>query len=75
MKTLLKTIALAALFALPLTGMTAEPNNQTNNQMHMVVFEVAIDSADKWEAALCNVENAQKSLGAKTTKIEVGFWS
>ena len=68
---LLKTIALAALFALPLPGMTAEPTKQPTNQMHKVVFEVAIDGAEKWEAALRNVENVQKSLGAKTTKIVV----
>ena len=71
MKTLLKITALAALFALPLTGMTAEPNTQPTNQMHKVVFEVAIDGVEKWEAALRNVENVQKSLGAKTTTIEV----
>ena len=71
MKMLLNTIAIAALFVLTLTGMTAEPKKQPTNQMHKVVFEVAIDGAEKWEAALRNVENVQKSLGAKTTKIEV----
>ena len=71
MNTLLKTIALAALIALPLTGMTAEAVKQSTNKMHKVVFEVAIDGAEKWEGALRNVENVQKSLGAKTTKIEV----
>lgn len=71
MNTLLKTIALAALFVLPLTGMTAEPQQQSTNKMHKVVFEVAIDGAEKWEGALRNVENVQKSLGAMSTKIEV----
>jgi intracellular sulfur oxidation DsrE/DsrF family protein len=71
MKTLLNSISLAALFALPLTGVTAEPTTQSTNQMHKVVFEIAMDGAEKWEAALRNVENAQKSLGAKTTTIEV----
>lgn len=71
MKTLLKTIAIAAIIALPLTGKTAEAEKQSTNKMHKVVFEVAIDGAEKWEAALRNVENVQKSLGAKTTKIEV----
>jgi len=71
MKMLLSTIALAALIALPLTGMTAEAVKQSTNTMHKVVFEVAIDGAEKWEAALRNVENVQKSLGAKTTRIEV----
>ncbi|MHB1308182.1 MAG: DsrE family protein [Limisphaerales bacterium] len=68
---LLKSIALAALVALPHTGLTAEPNEHPTNQMHKVVFEVAIDGAEKWEAALRNVDNVQKSLGAKTTNIEV----
>lgn len=71
MKTLRNTIALAALIALPVTAMTAEAVEQSTNKLHKVVFEVAIDGAKKWEAALRNVENVQKSLGAKTTKIEV----
>ena len=70
MKMLLKTIAIA-LIALPLTGMTAEPTKQPTPRMHKVVFEVAMDGADKWEGALRNVVNVQKSLGAKTTTIEV----
>jgi len=68
---LLKTFAIAALIALPLVAMTAESEKQSTNKMHKVVFEVAIDGAAKWEAALRNVENVQKSLGATTTKIEV----
>lgn len=66
MKTLRKTIALAGLLSLPLTGMSAEPTTK----MHKVVFEIAIDGAEQWEAALRNMGNVQKSLGAKTT-IEV----
>lgn len=64
-------MAIAALIALPPTGMTAEPVTQSTNKMHNVVFEVAIDGAERWEAALRNMVNVQKSLGAKTTKIEV----
>ena len=45
MKTLLNSISLAALFALPLTGVTAEPTTQSTNQMHKVVFEIAMDGA------------------------------
>lgn len=71
MKMLLNTIAIAVLIALPLTGMTAESTTQSTNKMHKVVFEVAIDDAEKWEASLRNVANVQKSLGATTTKIEV----
>ena len=71
MKTLLKTIALAALTTLPLTAMTAEPEKPSADKTHKVVFEVAIDGAEKWLGALRNVENVQKALGAKTTKIEV----
>lgn len=71
MKMLLSTIAIVALIALPLTGRTAEAVQQSTNKMHKVVFEVAIDGAEKWQGALRNVENVQKSLGAKTTKIEV----
>lgn len=70
MKMQLKTIAIA-LIALPLTGMTAEPTKQPTPRMHKVVFEVAMDGAEKWEGALRNVVNVQKSLGAKTTTIEV----
>ena len=71
MKTLLKTIALAALTALPLTAMTAEPEKPSADKTHKVVFEVAMDDAEKWQGALRKVENVQKALGAKTTKIEV----
>ena len=71
MKTLLQTIALAALTALPFTAMTAEPEKPAADKTHKVVFEVAIDGAENWQAALRNVENVQKSLGAKTTEIEV----
>lgn len=71
MKILLGAIAIAALFALPTTGITAEPLKPSNSETHKVVFEVAVDGAEKWEATLRNVENVQKSLGAQTTKIEV----
>ena len=65
MKTLLKTLALVALTALPLTAMTAEPEKPSADKTHKVVFEVAIDGAEKWQAALRNVENARKALGPK----------
>jgi len=71
MKTLLKAIAIAALTALPLTARTAEPEKPAAEKTHKIVFEVAIDGAEKWAGALRNVENVQKSLGVKTTKIEV----
>ena len=71
MKTQLKTIVLAALTTLPLIALTAEPEKPAADQTHKVVFEVAIDGAEKWQAALRNVENVQKALGAKNTKIEV----
>jgi len=71
MKTLLKAIALAALSALPLTALTAEPEKPAADKAHKVVFEVAIDGEEKWAGALRNVENVQKALGVKTTKIEV----
>mgnify|MGYP000275624873 CR=1 FL=1 len=71
MKTLLKTIALATLAALPLTAMTAQLGNSTVDKTHKVVFEVAMDGEEKWQGALRNVENVQKSLGVKTTMIEV----
>ena len=70
MKIMLKTLALAVLTALPLTAITAEPEKPTVEKTHKVVFEVAIDGADKWQGVLRNVENVQKALGAKT-KIEV----
>ncbi len=71
MKTLLKTIALATLAALPLTATSAEPERPSADKAHKVVFEVSIDGAEKWQGAWRNVENVQKALGVKTTKIEV----
>ena len=70
MKTLLTTIALAALIALPPTAMSAEPEKPSAEKTHQVVFEVAMDGADKRQGALRNVENTRKELGAGT-KIEV----
>ena len=70
MKILLKAIALAALTALPLTALSAEPEKPSAEKTHQVVFEVAMDGAEKWQGALRNVENTRKELGAGT-KIEV----
>ena len=70
MKTLLKTIALVALAALPVTAMAAEPEKRSAEKTHKVVFEVSIDGAEKWQGALRNVENTRKEL-APGTKIEV----
>jgi len=71
MKALLKIVAVAALTALPLTAISAEPEKPAAHKTHKVVFEVAVDGAEKWQGALRNVENVQKSPGAKSTKIEV----
>jgi intracellular sulfur oxidation DsrE/DsrF family protein len=70
MKTLIKSIALAALTALPFTAISAEAERPSADKMHKVVFEVSIDGAEKWQGALRNVENTRKELGAGT-KIEV----
>lgn len=44
---------------------------QLHGKTYKVVFEVSIDGAEKWLGALRNVENVQKALGVKTTKIEI----
>ncbi len=67
MKTLLHTLILAALTVLPFSATAAEPPKQSAEKAHKVVFEVAMDGAEKWQGALRNVENVRKSLGAKTT--------
>ena len=51
--------------------MTAETENPPPTKSHKVVFEVTADGAEKWLGALRNVENAQKSLGAKAGKLVV----
>ena len=56
MKTLLNTLILAALLMLPASAMSAEPAKQPAEKTHKVVFEVAMDGADKWQGALRNVE-------------------
>ena len=71
MNALKNIITLAALIALPLTAMTAEPEKQPDVKLHKVVFEVATDGAGPWLGALRNVENVQKTLGATTTTIKV----
>ena len=70
MRSLIKSIALAALTALPTTAMTAEPEKTSADKTYKVVFEVSIEGADKWQGALRNIENTRKELGAGT-KIEV----
>lgn len=70
MKTLSRTITLAALIILPLAAMSAEPGKPDAVITHKVVFEVSIDGVEKWQGALRNVENTHKELGAGT-KIEV----
>jgi len=70
MKSLIKIFVLA-LLALPVAALTAQTKEQVPNRTHKVVFEVASDGADNWEAALRNVANVQKSLGEATTKIAV----
>ena len=71
MKALKNIVTLAALIALPLTVMTAEPEKQRAGKIHKIVFEVAIDGAESWLGALRNIENVQKAFGAKTTGIQV----
>lgn len=70
MNILLKTLVLAALAALPLTAISAEPEKRADGKVHKVVFEVTIDGAEKWQGVLRNVENTLKELGTGT-KIEV----
>ena len=71
MNLLFKIILLAGIVALPLANLGAESEKPSGEKIHKVVFEVASDGAEKWEGALRNVENLQKSFGAKATKIEV----
>ena len=71
MKAFLTILAAAAFAALPCHSIAAEPEKPTADKTHKVVFEVAMEGAEKWHGALRNVENVQKALGAKTTKIEV----
>ena len=71
MNTRLQIIALAALTLLPLYAVAADPAKPSTDRSHKVVFEVAMDGADKWQGALRNVENVRKSLGAQT-KVQSG---
>lgn len=70
MKKLIQTLA-AALALLPLTAMTAESDKPASALSHKVIFEVTSDGPEKWQGALRNVENAQKSLGASAGKLVV----
>ena len=71
MKAFLSLLALAAFAALPRPSIAADADKPAADKTHKVVFEVSMDGAEKWQGALRNVENVQKALGAKTTKIEV----
>ncbi len=72
MKMLLSTIAVAALLALPLTGMAAGAQNRSTNTMHKVVFEIAMDGAEKWEGALRNVGTSRNRSGQNPPQLK---WS
>ena len=70
MNKLIKTIALAAFAALPLTAMNAQTEKTAASRPHRIVFEVTMEGVEQWTAVLTNVENLRKSLGA-STEIEV----
>ena len=66
MNTLTKTIALAALAALPLTAMNAQTEKPTADKTHRIVFEVTMEGPEQWTAVLNNVQNVRTALGAGT---------
>ncbi len=66
MNTLTKTIALAALAALPLTAMNAQTEKPAADKTHKIVFEVTMEGPEQWTAVLNNVENVRTALGAGT---------
>ena len=51
--------------------MNVEPEKQPDGKFHQVVFEIASDGAEQWLVALRNVENVQKTLGAKHIRIKM----
>src|ERR1035437_7834471 len=68
MKALKHIITLAALIALPLTAMTAEPEKQPDAKIHKVVFEVAIDGVEPWlGGGGDDGEEQNKTRGTNTT--------
>ncbi len=69
MNKLIKTIALAALLALPVTAANAR-NESPAGKTHRIVFEVTMEGPEQWTAALNNVENLRTALGA-AAEIEV----
>ncbi len=64
---LLLTLAFAIFTLAPIATMTAETDKSATEKAHKVVFEVTSEGSEKWLGALRNVENAQKSLGGKTS--------
>lgn len=70
MKNLIKPIALAAAFLLPLPGLPAQAEKSPAGRTPRVVIEVTGDGAELWTAVLTNVENLRKSLG-NATGVEV----
>jgi intracellular sulfur oxidation DsrE/DsrF family protein len=70
MNKLIKTMALAAFAALPLTAMNAQTEKPSASTTHRIVFEVTKEGVEQWNAVLTNVENLRKSLG-ESTEIEV----
>ncbi|MDQ3315418.1 MAG: DsrE family protein [Verrucomicrobiota bacterium] len=69
MNKLIKTIALAALLALPVTATNAQTESPAG-KTHRIVFEVTMEGLEQWTAALNNVENLRTALAA-AAEIEV----
>ena len=64
--------ALALLFSVMLLAMSVAPARaEPARKMHKIVFEMSVDGVPKWESALRNAANLQKSFGAKNTRIEI----
>ncbi|MBI3884207.1 MAG: DsrE family protein [Opitutae bacterium] len=71
MKKLNTYLLLAALGALPLATVAAEPANPPAKTAYRAVFDVTMDGIEKWDGVLQVIENVQRALGAENVTIEV----
>lgn len=60
MNKFIKTIALAALLALPVTATNAQTESPAG-KTHRIVFEVTMEGPEQWTAVLNNVENLART--------------
>ena len=63
--------SLLALFVAAVGMGTGRRANAADGKRHRVVFDLTVDTSDKWDASLRNVENLRRAFGAENVEAHV----